>query len=149
MSSFGWRFARLTLPSQSKCWLPESQQFFKYQPYNFTLSAEKNSSFIKNNQLFLKTLHYLLSCNYHQFWCLVLFEPKIAICLHSFLLNPIVPYQIKNLDEEAASVYLQVFSQLRRVYQRLTTFQETEVDLFHIKNKCKQPDFRMSIWMIV
>jgi activating signal cointegrator complex subunit 2 len=114
------------LPALSKCWLPESQQFFKYQPYNFTLSAEKNSSFIKNNQLFLKTLHYLLSCNYHQFWCLVLFEPKIAICLHSFLLNPIVPYQIKNLDEEAATVYLQVFSQLRRVYQRLTTFQETE-----------------------
>ncbi|RZC35908.1 activating signal cointegrator 1 complex subunit 2, partial [Asbolus verrucosus] len=60
------------------------------------------------------------------FWCLVLFEPKVGISIHSFLLSPILPHQIKDLDEESASVYLAVFSQFRRLYERLTTFQETE-----------------------
>ncbi|XP_044253366.1 activating signal cointegrator 1 complex subunit 2 [Tribolium madens] len=114
------------IPALSKCWLPESQQYYKYQPYNFTLSKKENSSYLISNRLFLQTLHYLLSCNYHQFWCLVLYEPKVAVCLHSFLLNPILPHQIKNLDDETCTVYLAVFSQFRRVYQRLTTFQETE-----------------------
>ncbi|EFA08000.1 activating signal cointegrator 1 complex subunit 2 [Tribolium castaneum] len=114
------------IPALSKFWLPESQQYFKYQPYNFALSKDENSSYLANNRHFLQTLHYLLSCNYHQFWCLVLYEPKVAISLHSFLLSPVLPHQIKNLDDETCTLYLAVFSQFHRVYQRLTTFQETE-----------------------
>lgn len=76
--------------------------------------------------LFLKTLEYLLCCNYHQFWCLVLFEPEVRLSLHSFILNPILPHQVQDLDTEQLPVYITVLTQFLYVYQRLLTFHESD-----------------------
>lgn len=79
--------------------------------------------------MFMESLEYLLKCNYHQFWCTVLFEPTAVLALRSFILNPIPPYEAKYLDGEYQNLYKTIYNLFQLVYERLITFKASEVSL--------------------
>lgn len=79
--------------------------------------------------LFIDSLDYLLKCNYHQFWCTILFEPTAAVVLRSFILHPVPWYQTVYLEDEYADVYKTVFNKFLSVYKRLLTFKASQVRL--------------------
>lgn len=83
--------------------------------------------FVESNVLFIETLQDLLDCDYHQFWCHVLFEPKICTVLANFVLNPVHWYERHNLEDVYLQVYNVVFEKVLKVYERLLRFKETEV----------------------
>ncbi|CAH1966346.1 unnamed protein product [Acanthoscelides obtectus] len=117
----------IILPALDKRWLPKCI-LYKFEPYIFTLSKEENSSFISDNTLFIGALEYLLNCNFHQFWCTILFEPTAVVSLRSFLLNPVLPHQSKYLKGEFSDINKTIFSLFLLVYERLTTFKVSETE---------------------
>lgn len=110
---------------QDEKWLPKCV-LFKYEPYSFT-EKEENQAFITNNLLFIESLEYLLKCNFHQFWCTILFEPTAVVSLRSFMLNPLPPYQARYIDDECAEIYKKIFNMFPLVYERLCTFKCSQV----------------------
>ncbi|KAJ8916873.1 hypothetical protein NQ315_005880 [Exocentrus adspersus] len=113
------------IPALDKRWITKNI-FHKYEQYVFTLKQEENISFITNNTLFIDSLDFFLTCNYHQFWCTILFQPSAVICLRSFILHPIPWYQTVYLEDEYADVYNTVFNKFLCVYKRLITFKESQ-----------------------
>ncbi|XP_072393970.1 activating signal cointegrator 1 complex subunit 2 [Diabrotica undecimpunctata] len=113
------------IPALDKRWLPKVI-LYNYEPYVFTESEEENIGFITNNVHFIDSLQYLLKCNFHQFWCTILFEPSAAVSLRSFILNPVTSHQLAYLENEYADVYKTVFKTFLLVYRRLVTFKVSE-----------------------
>lgn len=111
-----------------KRWLPKVV-LHKFEPFSILQGEEENTTFLFKNMLFLDGLDYLLNCNYHQFWCTILFEPTVAIALRSFLLNPILPFQVKYLEGEYLQLYETVFTKYLLVYEKLLTFKQSEVSI--------------------
>lgn len=101
-----------------------------FEPYFFTSSKEDNQAFILNNLAYLDSLEFLLQCDFHQFWCTVLYEPSCAVSLRSFFLHPIPPYQVPYLEDEYAEIYNRIYNLYLLVYTRLITFKESEVNLY-------------------
>ncbi|XP_056634151.1 activating signal cointegrator 1 complex subunit 2 [Diorhabda sublineata] len=113
------------IPALDKRWLPKII-LYKFQPYIFTFPKEEDISFLANNLLYIDSLDYFLKCNFHQFWCTILFEPSAAVSLRSFILNPILPYQVAYLEDEYAKVYSTVFEKFLQVYKRLIQFRASQ-----------------------
>ncbi|XP_060522407.1 activating signal cointegrator 1 complex subunit 2 [Cylas formicarius] len=113
------------IPALDKRWLPRCV-FHNYEPYSFTASKEENLTFLTRNVLFLDSISYLLNCNFHQFWCTILFEPSAVIALRSFLLSPISPYQVRYLEDEYLEVYKAIFENFLLVYEKLVNFKWSE-----------------------
>ncbi|KAJ8959098.1 hypothetical protein NQ318_022355 [Aromia moschata] len=112
------------IPALDKKWLPKCV-LYRFEPYIFTLSQEENATFLGNNLQFIESLDHLLKCNYHQFWCTILYEPSAVLALRSFILNPIPWYQARYLENEYADVYKTVFNKFLLVYERLLTFRKS------------------------
>ncbi|CAG9812776.1 unnamed protein product [Phaedon cochleariae] len=113
------------IPALDKRWLPKCI-LHTFEPYTFTLSQEENKSFITKNLMFMESLEFLLTCDFHQFWCTILFEPSAAVSLRKFILNPIPHYQTEYLEDEYFDIYKTVFNMFILVYERLITFWVSE-----------------------
>lgn len=113
------------IPALHKRWLPKII-LYNFQPYAFTFPTEDDMVFITDNLMYIDCLDYLLKCNFHQFWCTILFEPSAAVSLRSFILNPILPHQMAYLEDDYAKVYIAVFNKFLLVYQRLIQFKASE-----------------------
>ncbi|XP_030764124.1 activating signal cointegrator 1 complex subunit 2 [Sitophilus oryzae] len=114
-------------PALDKKWLPKVH-FSNYQPYSFANDTEDYECYIEKNLLFLEVLEYLLNCNYHQFWCTILFEPLATVSLRSFLLSPILPFQTSYLDSEYLEIYKAIYTKFILVYRKLLLFKQNEVE---------------------
>ncbi|XP_074032009.1 activating signal cointegrator 1 complex subunit 2 [Leptinotarsa decemlineata] len=115
------------IPALDKRWLPKCI-LYKFEPYVFNLSEDENMAFITKNLLFIESLEFLLECDFHQFWCTILFETSAAVSLRSFILNPIPYYQSRYLKGEYAEIYKTVFNRFLHVYKRLLNFRASEVE---------------------
>lgn len=116
----------MLLSLQDIRWLPKCI-LYQFEPYSFNLSKEENVSFVTRNTLFVEGLEYLVKCDFHQFWCTILFEPSATLALRSFVLNPVPPYEAKYLEDEHATIYKRIFHIYPLVFERLITFRASEV----------------------
>ncbi|CAH0564260.1 unnamed protein product [Brassicogethes aeneus] len=115
------------IPALDKRWLPKCV-LYPFEPYVFTLPPEENKTFLSSNLLYSRSLDYLLKCNYHQFWCTILYEPTAAICLRSFILNPISNFQCSYLEGDDLLLFREILDKYLLVYQRLLNFKATETE---------------------
>lgn len=120
---------------KDKSWISREKPYNNYQEYYGEFSKEDNSLFIERNVAFSETLQELLDYDYHQFWCHILFEPKICVVLTHFVLNPIYWYELHNLDDVYCQVYNIVFDKVLKVYERMLRFKESEV-FVHLFSFC-------------
>lgn len=114
------------IPALDKRWLPKVS-LHRFEPPSVPLQSDED--FICKNMLFIESLDYLLICNYHQFWCTILFEPLVVPSLQSFLLTPVLPFECKYLEGECLEVYNVVLNKFLLVYERLLTFKQSRVSL--------------------
>ncbi|KAL3274673.1 hypothetical protein HHI36_016053 [Cryptolaemus montrouzieri] len=114
------------IPALHVSWLPEHIPTFEYQEYDFSLPGEENTWFLENNKNYLLFLEYLVRCNYHQFWCSVLFKEDVQNSIRDFLLSPIPIYQYKELGRSYQKVYKSIFNNFYMVVKRLIFFKESE-----------------------
>ncbi|CAG9859128.1 unnamed protein product [Phyllotreta striolata] len=115
------------IPALDQRWLPKLV-LYPFEPYNFASPDEENSNFIVKNVDFSDTLDYFSKCDFHQFWCSVIFENSSAVSLRSFLLNPIFPYQMKHLNGEFSDLYRVILEKFLLVYKRLIKFDFSETE---------------------
>lgn len=80
------------------------------------------------NKLFLESLKYILERSYHQFWVLLLFEPKVRKILASFLENPLAWYETKHLDKENLILYSEICDCAAKVYNKMLTFRQSDTE---------------------
>lgn len=113
------------IPALDKRWLPK-RTFHKFVPFCMPQDGE-NTAFLAENTLFIDSLEYLLTCDYHHFWCCILFEESATTAIRSFLLKPVLPFEVNYLEGEYMEVYKTVFNKFLLVYKKLLTFKQSEV----------------------
>lgn len=115
------------IPALDRRWLSKGT-LPKFQTYFFSEDNEENISFLLKNVSYCEGLDYLLNCSYHQFWCVIFFEPSASIALRSFLLNPIIPFQVEYLDDSYLDLYKTIYNKFLLVYEKLLTFTQSEIE---------------------
>ncbi|XP_050308119.1 activating signal cointegrator 1 complex subunit 2 [Anthonomus grandis grandis] len=115
------------IPALDKRWLPKGS-LSQWVPFSIHQKDEENVTFLAKNIVYLQGLEYLLNCDFHQFWCLVLYEPSVTVSLRSFLLNPVLPFQFKYLERDNLQLFKAVFNKFLLVYEKLITFKKSEYE---------------------
>ncbi|KAL1494944.1 hypothetical protein ABEB36_010445 [Hypothenemus hampei] len=123
------------IPALDKRWLPKTA-FGVFEPLSIIKNDQddddddddEDKNFLMKNSAFLEGLDHLLNYDFHQFWCTILFEPSATAALHSFLLNPILPFHIKWVKGECRTMSNAILSKFLLVYKRLLTFYKSEVE---------------------
>ncbi|XP_066137597.1 activating signal cointegrator 1 complex subunit 2 isoform X2 [Euwallacea fornicatus] len=119
------------IPALDKRWLPKVA-FFNFEPLSLLHWEQANASFVVKNTLYIDSLDYLLKCDFHQFWCTVLFETSAVAAIQSLLLNPILPFESKYLQGEYLEVYRSVYNKFLLVYDKLLDFNKSEIEFMNL-----------------
>ncbi|XP_066261106.1 activating signal cointegrator 1 complex subunit 2-like [Euwallacea similis] len=119
------------IPALDKRWLPKVV-FFNFEPLSLPHWEQANANFVVKNTLYIDSLNYLLKCDFHQFWCTVLFETSLTSAIQSLLLNPVLPFESKYLDGEYLEVYKSVFNKFLLVYDKLLDFNKSEIEFMSV-----------------
>ncbi|ENN76559.1 hypothetical protein YQE_07009, partial [Dendroctonus ponderosae] len=115
------------IPALDKRWLLKLS-FHKFAPVCIPQQDGENTAFLAENTLFIDSLDYLLTCDYHHFWCCILFEESATTAIRSFLLKPVLPFEANYLEGEYMEVYKTVFNKFLLVYKKLLTFKQSETE---------------------
>lgn len=138
--SFKDRKKRLTvstfkevIPALDKSWFPLDLPIFEYQNYDFNGTEEDNAWFLENNKGYNLFLQYLIQCNYHQFWCSIIFNDEVCKVLREFTLSPIPIYLYPELKTKFQDMYKTTFNRYYMVWKRLFNFKESEAEYMSTK----------------